>query len=77
VINASTKYTKKNIDNFRAFATGYTGLNADIFTKKETRQDDHGNNIQVYANRQPNECLGFQPGDIDYNGTDYFYVNGC
>ncbi|CAG8584410.1 18008_t:CDS:2 [Cetraspora pellucida] len=71
------RFTKKNIDNFRAFATGYTGPNSDIFTKQKTIKDRKGNDIQVFANRKPEECFGFQPGDIWVdNSGDYLYVNG-
>jgi hypothetical protein len=58
------RYTKENIDNLRNFATGYTGSNSDLFTKEMTIKDEEGNNVQVYANRLPEELFGFQPGDI-------------
>jgi len=74
--NKPVRYTKKNIDNFRNFATGYLGSGADIFTKEKTIKDKDGGDIKVFANRKPEECLGFQPGDIVYDGTYYTYVNG-
>ncbi|CAG8475267.1 6980_t:CDS:2 [Paraglomus occultum] len=72
------RYTEEKINNFRNFATGYTGPNADVFTKKKTIKDKNGNDVQVFANRKPEECLGFQPGDVLKDSTNgkYFYVNG-
>ncbi|CAG8787746.1 24899_t:CDS:2, partial [Racocetra persica] len=40
------RFIKENIDNFRAFATGYTGSNSDIFTKEKTIKDREGNDVQ-------------------------------
>ncbi|MCE8159206.1 MAG: hypothetical protein I3270_02205 [Candidatus Moeniiplasma glomeromycotorum] len=57
-------YSKLNIDNFRDFATGYTGPNAEVFTKMKTIKKPNGEEVQVYANRLPEELLGFQPGNI-------------
>ncbi|CAG8581401.1 41297_t:CDS:2, partial [Gigaspora margarita] len=74
--NKPVRYTKENIDNFRNFANGYTGLHNDIFTKEKTI-NTNGQDVQVYANREPEECFGFQPGDIYVNVFgDYFYFNG-
>ncbi|CAG8837954.1 22313_t:CDS:1, partial [Racocetra persica] len=42
-----------------------------------TIKDREGNDVQVFANRKPEECFGFQPGDIYAdNSGGYFYVNG-
>ncbi|CAG8577786.1 7993_t:CDS:2 [Ambispora leptoticha] len=75
--NKPVRYTKENIDNFRAFATGYNGPHQDIFTKEKTIKGPlDGNDVKVYANRLPEECFGFQPGDVYENGGDYLYING-
>jgi len=74
--NKPVRYTKKNIDDFRDFADNYTGPNADIFTKQKTIKNKNVGNVQVFANRLPEECLGFQPGDIYRTNTSYLYRNG-
>ncbi|MCE8167936.1 MAG: hypothetical protein I3275_04925 [Candidatus Moeniiplasma glomeromycotorum] len=63
-------FTKFNIDNFRDFATGYTGSHAEVFTETKTIKKPNGEEVQVYANRLPEELLGFQPGNIYLDTKD-------
>ncbi|KLL01700.1 MAG: hypothetical protein MRERC_1c028 [Mycoplasmataceae bacterium RC_NB112A] len=60
------RFTQKNIDAFRSFATGsfYSAELVDVFTKTKTITNKNGKAVQVYANRSPEECWGYQPGDI-------------
>jgi hypothetical protein len=60
----AVRYTKELIDIFRSPTPGHIGNYSDIFTKKEQGRDRRGNNIEVFANSKPEECLGFQPGDF-------------
>src|SRR6185369_4957008 len=74
--NKLIRYIQENIDNFRNFSTGYTGPYSDIFTKEKTIKNKDGNDVQVFANRKPKECLGFQPGDVYNDFGNYYYNNG-
>ena len=78
------RYTKRNVDNLRNAGNNCYTTNPDDnpFTKKKTIKDRDDNDVQVYANRQPNELLGFQPGDIwnakiaPTDPDEFCYVNG-
>ncbi|CAI2161738.1 1306_t:CDS:2 [Funneliformis geosporum] len=71
--NKPVRLTKKNIDDFRTPTPGYTGQYSDIFTKKHTIQNGGGANIEVYVNSEPQDCMGFQPGDFGFSGTKIYY----